>query len=90
MSNRAEILRIANQLAERGTQPTTALVKARLSQPVPMAELLSVLANWKQGQGAPVDEPAAPQMPASEPDLEGRLARIEAKLDTLIALLQAR
>lgn len=89
MSHRDEILRIANELAERGTTPTTAMVKARLGQAVPMAELLSVLAHWKQGHteqtGAPEARPTAPADP-----IEARLERIEAKLDTLISLLQSR
>lgn len=43
-----EIIRIANELAAKGITPSTAMVKARLSQPVPMAELLKVLSQWKQ------------------------------------------
>ena len=34
-----EIIRIANELAAKGLTPTTAMIKARLTQPVPMAEL---------------------------------------------------
>lgn len=94
MSHRDEILKVANELAARGTTPTTALVKARLTPGVPMAELLSVLAHWKQSQQQgvtlPVEERS--QAPATEPaatgeSVEQRLSRIEAKLDTLIALL---
>lgn len=43
-----EIFRIANQLAANGQTPTTALVKARLHQPVPMATLISAIQRWKQ------------------------------------------
>ncbi|WP_024872482.1 hypothetical protein [Tolumonas lignilytica] len=43
-----EIFRIANQLAANGQTPTTALVKARLRQPVPMATLISAIQRWKQ------------------------------------------
>ncbi|MEW7864772.1 hypothetical protein [Aeromonas diversa] len=88
MSHRDAILRIANELAERGTTPTTAMVKARLGEPVPMAELMSVLASWKQGQTAAPPHPEPAQRPAES--LEARLDRIEAKLDTLITLLQSR
>ncbi|GKR93281.1 hypothetical protein KAM484_40860 [Aeromonas caviae] len=37
-----EIIQIANELSARGITPSTAMVKARLSHPVPMAELLKV------------------------------------------------
>lgn len=94
MSHRDEILKVANELAARGTTPTTALVKARLTPGVPMAELLSVLAHWKQSQQQGVTLPIeeSSQAPATEPvatgeSVEQRLSRIEAKLDTLIALL---
>ena len=94
MSHRDEILKVANELAARGTTPTTALVKARLTPGVPMAELLSVLAHWKQSQQQGVTLPIeeSSQAPATEPAATGesaeqRLSRIEAKLDTLIALL---
>ena len=40
-----EIIRIANELAAKGLTPTTAMIKARLTQPVPMAELLKVLSQ---------------------------------------------
>ena len=43
-----EIIQIANELSARGITPSTAMVKARLSHPVPMAELLKVLSQWKQ------------------------------------------
>lgn len=43
-----DIFRIANQLAANGQTPTTALVKSRLRQPVPMATLISAIQRWKQ------------------------------------------
>lgn len=47
-----EIFRIANQLAANGQTPSTALVKARLSQPVPMATLITAIQRWKQNPEA--------------------------------------
>lgn len=38
-----EIIQIANELSARGITPSTAMVKARLSHPVPMAEQLNRL-----------------------------------------------
>ncbi|EPU3916559.1 TPA: hypothetical protein RG418_000181 [Aeromonas hydrophila] len=88
-----EIIRIANELAAKGITPSTAMVKARLSQPVPMAELLKVLSQWKQ-QPANAPEAASPaQMapaPAAEPtllQLAERLERLEQKVDRLTELL---
>lgn len=42
-----EILICANQLANDGNKPTVALVKAKLSQKVPLATLISTLKNWQ-------------------------------------------
>ncbi|MCP1267294.1 hypothetical protein [Aeromonas hydrophila] len=88
-----EIIRIANELAAKGIPPSTAMVKARLSQPVPMAELLKVLSQWKQ-QPASAPEAASPaQMapsPTAEPtllQLAERLERLEQKVDRLTELL---
>ncbi len=42
-----EILVIANQLANKGQKPTVALIKTRLSQPVPLPKIISVLKSWQ-------------------------------------------
>lgn len=89
-----EIVRIANELAAKGITPSTAMVKARLSQPVPMAELLKVLSQWKQQPQSA--EPAPASIPATPPaapetvslqQLSEQLARLEQKVDRLTALL---
>lgn len=88
-----EIIRIANELAAKGFTPTTAMVKARLSQPVPMAELLKVLSQWKQQPTAPHERESLPEVapqPAPEltlQQLSEQLARIEQKVDRLTDLL---
>ncbi|MFQ1779548.1 hypothetical protein ACK37A_12840 [Aeromonas veronii] len=88
-----EIIRIANELAAKGLTPTTAMIKARLTQPVPMAELLKVLSQWKQQPSATaeseIQQEASPQ---SAPELTlqqfaEQLARIEQKVDRLTDLL---
>ncbi|HHP5404200.1 TPA: hypothetical protein ACSCX2_000913 [Aeromonas veronii] len=88
-----EIIRIANELAAKGLTPTTAMIKARLTQPVPMAELLKVLSQWKLQPVATAEseilQEAAPQ-PAPELTLQQlaeQLARIEQKVDRLTDLL---
>lgn len=94
-----EIIRIANELAAKGITPSTAMIKARLSQPVPMAELLKVLSQWKQ-QIQPT-EPAQASTPAAADtgtqadvvnlqQLSEQLNRLEQKVDHLTTLLLQR
>jgi len=47
MTTYEEILIIANQLANEGRKPSVALVKTKLSQAVPLPELIRVLKNWQ-------------------------------------------
>lgn len=94
-----EIIRIANELAAKGITPSTAMVKARLSQPVPMAELLKVLSQWKQQphptEPAPASTPAAADT-GTQADtvnlqqLSEQLNRLEQKVDHLTTLLLQR
>jgi hypothetical protein len=42
-----EILICANQLANAGKKPTIALVKAKLSQRVPLTTLITALKSWQ-------------------------------------------
>ncbi|MGL5289973.1 MAG: hypothetical protein ACRC9N_10935 [Aeromonas sp.] len=90
-----EIIRIANALAAKGLTPTSAMIKARLSQPVPMAELLSVLSHWKLQPAASQEDPKPslplPSAPAlTLQQLADQLARIEYKLDRLSSQLNAQ
>ena len=88
-----EIIRIANELAAKGLTPTTAMIKARLTQPVPMAELLKVLSQWKQQPVAIAESELLPEaVPQPAPaltlqQLAEQLARIEQKVDRLTNLL---
>ncbi|MCF7742623.1 MULTISPECIES: DNA-binding protein [Aeromonas] len=88
-----EIIRIANELAAKGLTPTTAMIKARLTQPVPMAELLKVLSQWKQQPVATSESESLPEAapqpapPLTLQQLAEQLARIEQKVDRLTDLL---
>lgn len=89
-----EIIRIANELSAKGITPSTAMVKARLSHPVPMAELLKVLSQWKQqphpAEPAPATDPVAAATPAQSVNLQQlseQLHRLEQKVERLTALL---
>ena len=79
-----EIIQIANELSARGITPSTAMVKARLSHPVPMAELLKVLSQWKQ---QPQSADPAPAQAVDLQQLGEQLNRLEQKVDRLTALL---
>ncbi|WP_411166821.1 hypothetical protein Aeroheme_01060 [Aeromonas sp. DSM 116730] len=86
-----EIIQIANELSARGITPSTAMVKARLSHPVPMAELLKVLSQWKQqpqsADPAPAPAAAAPAQAIDLQQLSEQLNRLEQKVDRLTTLL---
>ena len=89
-----EIINIANELSARGITPSTAMVKARLSHPVPMAELLKVLSQWKQHPHPAEPTAATTPVVASPPteavnlqQLSEQLHRLEQKVDRLTALL---
>lgn len=86
-----EIIQIANELSARGITPSTAMVKARLSHPVPMAELIKVLSQWKQqpqsADPAPASAPAAAAPAIDLQQLSEQLNRLEQKVDRLTALL---
>lgn len=89
-----EIIQIANELSARGITPSTAMVKARLSHPVPMAELLKVLSQWKQqpqpASTAPAIAPEASPLATESVTLQQlseQLARLEQKVDRLTDLL---
>lgn len=51
-----DILKLADQLFREGHQPTTALVKTRLPQPVPMAMLIQAMQKWKSQPHTEDDE----------------------------------
>lgn len=91
-----EIIRIANELSAKGITPSTAMVKARLSQPVPMAELLKVLSQWKQQPHPAEPVPAGDPVVTAQPELVSlqqlcdQLNRLEQKVDRLTALLLQR
>jgi len=69
--------------------PSVALIKGKLSQPVPMPIIISVLGRFKNDpDNFIVDE--APQTTAQtkEDASQSQLDRIEKKLDLLLTLLQ--
>lgn len=77
-----DIFRIANQLAANGQIPTTALVKSRLRQPVPMATLISAIQRWKQDPEA-YKSLGVPGSVSDDSGEEKQPATAETQLDVL-------
>lgn len=84
-----ELKEILEKLVSDGKTPTVAMVKARLSQPVPMPALISVIRSWKNNQNVPKVEIATQadssidkiqQLEQQVMDLTQRLIVLEKKL----------
>lgn len=91
-----EIFAIANALQAEGKTPTVALIKHRLSSPVPLNLLISTLQRWKQ---SPTNPPAASEVDLSPPavpeawlallrPLEQEIRQLRSELAELKAQLQ--
>lgn len=74
-----ELKDVLEQLHSEGKEPTVALVKARLSTPVPMPALIATLKSWKSANRVPKVEVAAKQ-PDNDVD---RIAQLEAQVAAL-------
>lgn len=61
------IIQIAQQLHEQGKQPTVALIKARMSTPSPIPEVINGLQRWRQLNANPE---AIVEIPHEETDVE--------------------
>ncbi|MDE3272372.1 hypothetical protein [Pseudoalteromonas sp. G4] len=86
------VIAAISKLLAAKKQPNVALVKANLSQPVPMPIIIDVLARYKQN---PSDfEQNATQVTAQPnkqtEQTQSQLDRIEAKLDKLLSLLETK
>lgn len=56
-----ELKSVLEGLQAQGKEPTVALVKARMSTPVPMPALITTIKSWKSANRVPKVEVAAPQ-----------------------------
>lgn len=91
---------IATQLQQEGKSPSLALVRARLGGGINPAELFSAYQSWR-AQGSPLTKSAEGPGPLTKSTTDGKndagdaaikqdLARIEAKLDLILTLLQGK
>lgn len=80
----SEITAVLEELSRQGKTPTVALVKARLTTPVPMPAIIAAIKSWKSASRVPKIEVAAQTEPASEQ----RIAELEQQLAALIARVE--
>ncbi|PKF51485.1 DUF5320 domain-containing protein [Enterovibrio nigricans] len=71
-------------LVNDGKEPSIALIKSRLSAPVPMPLIISALQRWKKSGTVPkVEKVDAPK------DADARIAELEQQVKTLTERLNA-
>lgn len=80
-----ELHRVLTSISAEGKEPTVALIKARLSIPVPMPAIITTLKSWKTSNNVPKVEVAVPQTGHS---VEERIAQLEAQVQALTARLE--
>lgn len=77
--------RAIQSLMTEGKEPTVALVKARLREPLPMPVIIQAIKSWKQHAKVPkITETQAAPVSDSE-----RIAQLEAQVATLTTRLAA-
>ncbi|MDD1783773.1 hypothetical protein LRP49_21575 [Enterovibrio sp. ZSDZ35] len=73
-----------NSLVSDGKEPSIALIKSRLTSPIPMPLIISALQRWKKNGTVPkVEKVDAPL------DAETRIAELEKQVSTLTERLNA-
>ncbi|WMC11435.1 hypothetical protein PU634_03475 [Oceanimonas pelagia] len=82
-----EIIEIIHRLADEGKAITTATVRARLSGPVNMAELISLVNRHRQDPASLPATPAASAQSGEAQPPDDRLAALEEKVRQLEARL---
>lgn len=83
----AVVLDAIKALLEEGKTPTVALTKNRLSQPVPMPVIIAAVSQYKNNPDSINSLTKQPVDQSKHAANHNQLDRIEAKLDTLLALL---
>lgn len=85
MINNQEIIAICQQLSQQGKEPSVALIKARLSRPVPMPLIIGGLKQWRANPNIELEPTEQKQEPTSTPteSLEQRVNVLEAEVKEL-------
>ncbi|WP_299688391.1 hypothetical protein [uncultured Vibrio sp.] len=84
-----ELKSVLEGLQAQGKEPTVALVKARMSTPVPMPALITTIKSWKNANRVPKVEVATAEEPALDrvSQLEKQILALTARVATLEAKL---
>lgn len=88
-----DIETIINHLLEEGKEPTTALIKARLSKSVPIPAIIAALRSWKSSKRVPKVEVAEQTSPTAEQriaSLENQISKLLARVANLEALIEKK
>ena len=80
----AELENVLQTLKEQGKEPTVAIVKARLSSPVPMPALIATIKSWKSNHRVPKVEIAQ-----TADSTQDKIAQLEAQVKALTARIEA-
>lgn len=80
----AELENVLQTLKEQGKEPTVAIVKARLSSPVPMPALIATIKSWKSSHRVPKVEIAQ-----TADSTEDKITQLEAQVKALTARIEA-
>lgn len=84
------IIDAIHSLVREGKAISTAAVKARVSGPVNMAQLLQLVSRYKQSPGSlPAAEPTNAVEPQHDASLAAKVAELEARIARLETLLTA-
>lgn len=83
----AEINQICHQLAQEGKEPSVALIKGRLSQKLPMPQIIAGFQQWKNNPNQVIAEPM-PERQEIEKNLEQRVAELETIVAKLVAKIE--
>ncbi|MBY5948819.1 hypothetical protein [Photobacterium rosenbergii] len=70
-------------LVAEGKEPSVALIKSRLADPLPMPLIIKALQSWKSSARVPKIEKVE-----NQPSAEARIAALEQQVATLIARLE--
>lgn len=81
-----ELKAIIAQLVDDGKEPSVALVKARLSQPVPMPAIISTIKSWKANKRVPKVEVTSAENLSAEQRIEQLEQQVAALLQRVTKL----
>jgi uncharacterized protein YlxW (UPF0749 family) len=86
-----ELQSILEQLHQQGKEPSVALVKSRLSIPVPMPAIITTIKMWKSNRQVPkVEVNAATSAMDKVAQLEQQVILLTQRIDALEAKLEEK